>query len=205
MRRRVLLNNNEDEIGYSNQYLTIVSLADNNRIGWKHDNSNLGSLFGIYVSTDEGLTWTVKSATYSGTTLATLNNGKRLLIKHYNTEQYGYTEYAHFTSKKDFNVEGNIMSMTTDGDFTTADTLGNAAFRNIFFNCTNLKSAENLVLPATTLADNCYSRMFYGCTSLTTAPSLPATTLAYRCYEDMFYGCSSLTTAPELPATNLEN
>ena len=53
-------------------------------------------------------------------------------------------------------------------------------------------SAENLILPATTLASGCYNNMFRDCTSLTTAPELPATKLADRCYQYMFSGCRSL-------------
>ena len=77
------------------------------------------------------------------------------------------------------------------------------AFRYLFSGCTNIVSAKNMSLPATTLAKYCYNTMFRDCTGLTTAPELPATTLADDCYENMFYGCTSLTTAPVLPATAL--
>jgi len=80
-------------------------------------------------------------------------------------------------------------------------TLLNNCYQSMFQNCTSLTTAPEL--PATTLANNCYNRMFYNCTSLTTAPALPATTLAEGCYLNMFYNCTSLTTAPELPATTL--
>ena len=78
-------------------------------------------------------------------------------------------------------------------------------FNQAFNGNTGLTSAENLILPATTLTYGCYNAMFQGCTSLTTAPVLPATTLASQCYNMMFKGCTSLTTAPELPATTLAN
>ena len=74
-------------------------------------------------------------------------------------------------------------------------------YKQMFFNCENLKSAPNL--PATTLAEACYQEMFYHCINLTTAPNLPATTLANDCYNFMFGACSALTKAPKLPATEL--
>ena len=65
-------------------------------------------------------------------------------------------------------------------------------FRNLFRNNTHLINAENLILPATTLAEGCYATMFNGCTSLTIAPELHATTLSKTCYYQMFFGCSNL-------------
>lgn len=100
-----------------------------------------------------------------------------------------------------FNVYGNIMSLKYGDNFkgqTTVIPLG-----MFFQNSTGLKSAENLVIPATTLTQSCYSAMFAGCTSLTKAPKLPATALANYCYQDMFSNCTSLTTAPVLQATTL--
>ena len=133
----------------------------------------------------------------------------------------------------EFNVYGNIMSLVNSTNFANLTTITNSEyFYNLFKDISGLLNAENLILPATTLADYCYGNMFFGCTSLTTAPSilpantladncynymffgctsltsvpaLPATTLARNCYYRMFYGCTSLTTAPELPATTLVN
>ena len=104
----------------------------------------------------------------------------------------------------EFNVKGNIMSLIDSDDFETLDTLTCAAtFTGLFGSCTGLTSAENLILPATTLVVSCYQSMFAGCTNLTTAPALPATTLAMACYTGMLAICTSLTTAPALPATTL--
>ena len=105
-----------------------------------------------------------------------------------------------------FSVEGNIMSLTNSTKFENVIEFQDyESFRNLFIYCTGLTSAENLILPATTLSGGCYDHMFYGCTSLTQAPKLSATTIASECYSHMFYGCTSLTTAPELPATTLES
>ena len=101
------------------------------------------------------------------------------------------------------NVYGNIMSIVAGDGFESATTINNG-FVDFFQDWYGLISAENLLLPATTLSESCYSGMFSNCTGLTKAPSiLPATTLTDSCYYHMFDGCSSLTTAPELPATTL--
>ena len=63
-------------------------------------------------------------------------------------------------------------------------------YKNMFRNCTNLKTAP--ALPVTTLKVGCYMDMFYGCSSLTTAPDLPAPILKENCYYEMFRGCTQL-------------
>ena len=133
-----------------------------------------------------------------------INKGQTLSFKGNLTPNSGHG-IGTFTISKKCNIKGNIMSLLCGDSFEGQNDLSgkNYVFYRLFYNCTTLQSAENLILPATTLAGDCYSYMFNGCTSLTTAPELPATTLAVRCYESMFYGCTSLTTAPELPATTL--
>ena len=105
-----------------------------------------------------------------------------------------------------FILKGNIMSLIDSTGFTTASTLPTSCYQNfnsLFYGCTSLTSAENLILPATALTMGCYRHMFDSCTSLTTAPELPATTLVDFCYYGMFAGCTNLTKAPKLPATAL--
>ena len=99
------------------------------------------------------------------------------------------------------NVYGNIQSLYFEDAFSGETTCKSAEL--LFYLCSGLVDASNLILPATTLTDYYYQSMFRGCRSLTTAPALPATTLALGCYYNMFQYCSSLTTAPELPATTL--
>ena len=108
-------------------------------------------------------------------------------------------------STGDIDAYGNVMSMLFGDNFANQTDLTGKdyAFYALFKGNTRLINAENLILPATSLADHCYYSMFSGCTSLTTAPELPATTLSTYCYSSMFYGCTSLTTAPSLPATIL--
>lgn len=187
---------------YSKDYLTIESLEDNNTFYWY--NSSSWNIRTISASTDNGATWTeyIPSMDGSGTTLATLNNGDKLLVKGENDAYGTSSDYNQFKSTGQFKVYGNIMSLISGDSFANADELTNSyVFKFLFRECIGLTSAENLVLPAT--ATQCYNGMFYNCTSLTTAPELPATTLAKLCYAGMFAECTSLTAAPELPATTL--
>ena len=113
----------------------------------------------------------------------------------------GWSSLFKFT--KSFNVYGNIMSLLYGDDFVGKAYLKEyLTFGYLFFN-TNVVSANNLILPPTTLTNECYVGMFEGCTRITTAPELLATTLAENCYQSMFNGCTSLTEAPELLATTL--
>lgn len=104
----------------------------------------------------------------------------------------------------DYDIGGNINSLVKTS-FKNDTTCYSFYISNtgLFRGKAKLKSAGDLILPATTLADYCYNSMFSGCKALTTAPELPATTLAQNCYQKMFLNCISLTTAPALPATTL--
>lgn len=195
------------EHDYSKDYFTIVSLEDNNDIGYKTQDNTVKK--SISVSTDNGTTWLSYNPSTEGTKLATLNNGDKLLIKGNNIWYQGSSvSRIYFTSTANFYIEGNIMSLSYGDNFyekTSLDETVNWHFKNIFYDCVKLISAENLILPATTLAYGCYESMFDGCSSLSKAPILPATKLASSCYAGMFNNCSSLATAPELPATELSS
>ena len=156
-------------------------------------------------SKDNGQTW----ATADSATTISVNVGDKVLWKGAPTPQTSYPTYGigKFSGDTDvrYSVEGNAMSLLFGDNFNGQTSLSGKdyALGYLFSDNTNVTSAENLSLPATTLAISCYDSMFQGCTNLTTAPELPATTLIDRCYRSMFFGCSSLTTAPELPATTL--
>ena len=175
-------------------------------INWTAYNSSIAKTIEYKLNNGE---WTsITSNTSSSAPTITVNSGDKLQFRG-NNEQYatGTSAYNSFGgSTASFEAEGNAMSLIYGDDFKNKLTISSAyAFLGLFRDCTNLVSAENLILPATTLANNCYQYMFNGCTSLTTAPELPATTLAWGCYQNMFKDCSSLSTAPELPATTLKS
>ena len=203
---------------YSRDYLTIESESNNHEIYWQSlPHAALSQTTvpkTISVSTDNGATWTAYTSTSgdNGTLIATLNEGEKVLLKGTNA---AYGEYGGYynrfkTNSRASNVKrckvyGNIMSLLYGDNFTGQTTLTeDSTFFYLFGGLDySLTSAENLILPATTLATNCYRWMFSNCYYLTAVPELPATTLASYCYNNMFAGCTSLTTAPALPATTL--
>ena len=121
------------------------------------------------------------------------------------TVTFAYSEHK-FGGTCTFKAKNNIMSLINAEDFATITQIPSYQymFSNMFYQCTGLLDAYDLLLPATTLYGYCYNHMFRDCSSLVRAPKkLPALTLAEYCYNWMFLGCSSLTSAPELPATTL--
>ena len=192
--------------GYENQYLTFESLDDNNKIylstGYYHTLT-------VYISLDNGITWTEKKARNMDA-LVTLNRGEKMLIKGNNAAYASSASaYSHFQVTKPYNVSGNIMSLVYGDNFIGQTQLNTSyTFARLFAGYIKyedrrgtLISAENLILPAT--SSYSYYNLFDNESHLTTPPKLTATTLANGCYQYMFSGCTSLTTAPELPATTL--
>ena len=185
----------ENEVHYNpwtwaDTYLTFVA-KESGTFTFTPQSSNT-----INYSTDNGENWTVGNS-------VTVDSGDKVLWK--GTMTPSGSGIGNFSSTANFGVQGNVMSLLFGDDFKgKVDLTGkNYAFYRLFYNNAKVVSAENLSLPATTLAGNCYNGMFRGCTSLVTAPELSATTLVYSCYNSMFQGCTELATAPELPATGL--
>ena len=179
---------------YSQDYLTFVAL-ENTTFTFTPQNSNV-----ISYSIDGGETWTTGNS-------VSVNNDDKVMWK--GTMTPNSDGIGTFSATGNFDVRGNIMSLLFGDNYNgQTDLTGkNYAFYNLFSNNTKIIYAENLILPATTLATNCCQYMFQNCTGLKTAPViLPATTLANYCYQYMFSGCTSLKTAPViLPATTLTN
>ncbi len=177
---------------YLEKYFTITALG-NGAI-----KISKGINYTIYYSKDSGATW---SALYKDGTVP-VNSGDTVMWKR-NTPKNDW--FGTFSASCRFNVEGNIMSLIYGDNFSDETDLTEyeGIFDYLFSGCTNVINAENLKLPATTLAYSCYYNMFKNCSSLETAPQLPAINLANHCYDGMFRGCASLSVAPELPATTL--
>ena len=150
--------------------------------------------------------WVSITATTAGVKI-NVNTGDKIRFRGSNTSYSdNASSYSTFgSSTASFEVEGNIMSLINPTNFATATALGSKyTFNGLFNGCTGLTSAENLVLPATTLAEGCYYSMFTNCAKLTTAPKeLPSDTLKTNCYAQMFWNCKSLTKVPKLSATKL--
>ena len=181
---------------YSSEYMTFEAVEDGAYLKFVPDhNSGAHGYFKI----NDG-EWNYKSA---GEIATNLKSGDKIFVKSDITslKNAGTGKHRIFDIYG-LVVYGNIMSLVYGDDFIGKTTIYDRNFQ-ILFAYSGLISAENLILPATTLAKACYEYMFKGCTSLTTAPALPATTLASNCYCSMFEGCTSLTQAPQLPATIL--
>lgn len=166
---------------YSQDYLTFRALED----GTFSFGNN------IEYSLDSGSTWVTLP---SGTASPTVTSGNTILWKASGLTPTSSSGIGTFSSTRSFEVEGNIMSLLYGDNFVgQVDLSGkNYAFIILFKRCTKLINAENLVLPAMTLAEGCYKQMFTVCSSLTTAPVLPAKTLTKFCYQQMFDNCTSL-------------
>lgn len=204
-RAGTLIEASSQDCMYATEYFTITSLADNNNIYWNNAApSQSGYARGIYISTDNGTTWTSKLSQRNQISIATLNTGDKLLVKATQTSYYNsYRNY--FSSDNSVDLSGNIMSLLYGDNFVGQTELtANYTFRGMFAGL-EVVNAQNLVLPATTLSQGCYYQLFQNCFSLVTIPTLPATGLAVECYAYMFDGCDSLATAPQLPATTLAN
>ena len=199
---------------YLNSYLTIESLTDNDTI-------ELGipaeltseELVWLAYSTD-ATNWTtmeVNGTTQNETII--LNQGEKVYLKGLGKQcsivlnNTWHRIQLHGSS--DHVVYGNIMSLLYGDAFAsqTAFPEGSTySFACLFHTDSHLVSAENLMLPASSLASGCYYALFAYCSSLSSpTPALPAAVLEYRCYMFMYYGCTSLTEASALPATTLAN
>ena len=181
----------EDKIDYASQPFTLVALED----GTMDIAMPSGATFmnysvndGAWIDNTEDIALEVKA-------------NDKVKLKGNAIGVRGY--YKIFDLSMPFNAEGNIMSLLYGDDFKDKTTIeGERCFENCF-GSTNIVSAKNLILLATTLTKECYYYMFEGCTSLVEAPELLATTLAEGCYSNMFRDCTSLVEAPQLPATTL--
>ena len=155
-------------------------------------------------SIDNGETWEDLG---DSTNPLEVQEGDEVLLRGDNHRYTGSHNTAIQVENIEFEVEGNIMSCYDSTGYTTVTEFQEGetyVFQNYFYHNTGLTSAENLILPVTTLVQGCYEGMFEGCSNLTTGPAtLPATTMAESCYQSMFNECSSLETAPALPATTL--
>lgn len=185
---------------YSTEYLTF-NIVCGGTIGWK-SLGNIGAK-SISYSLDDGNTWTEINSTTDGVLIG-VESGDKIMFKGLNTSYAtSNANYAGFQGgTASFTIEGNIMSLVYGDNF-----IGNTALTGSYnfcslFKLSNALSAENLVLPATTLTSHCYRALFAQCYDLEVAPELPATTLAESCYRFMFQD-APLTTAPDLLAPTL--
>lgn len=188
---------------YSQDYLTFVAEANN--VSFSLSNGVNGNTF--QYSTDNGNTWNNVSV---GQTTPSINTGNKIMFKASNLSINNETGIGIIRPSGSASVEGNIMSLAYGDNFSGQTTIqNNYQFRKLFSGATTITSAENMVLPATTVKQQCYSQMFDGCTNLVKTPktvgSSAMTWSGNYCFSNLFSNCTSLTTVPSglLPALNL--
>lgn len=182
---------------YSQDYLTFQVLSSGT-IVWK----SLGSGYDrtIEYSINDG-PWTSVTSTAAGASVS-VSAGDSVRFRGTNTTYAGSkSNYSGFEGgTAAYDIEGNIHSLLYGDNFASNSALTNSTYQFCsIFKKSNAVSAENLILPATTLTKYCYRAMFSLASSLAVPPALPATTLAQGCYYYMFEAVA-ITTAPELPA-----
>lgn len=206
MRYGVMAQRKKAEVDiYATQYLTFESPTNNITITPKYNQPGVSLQYSI----NEGSNW------YDILPNSTTSSSKKILFRGKATgnktlwSSLGYaTPWVIDCASANINIYGNINTLLDDdyGSWNLPTTLDNYTFYYIFYQARKIINAENLVLPATTLANYSYGNMFGSCSYLLNAPKLPATTLSDNCYNSMFNGCSKLTTTvPELPATTLKS
>ena len=184
---------------YSQDYLTF-DVITNGTILWKQVGDVSRT---ITYSKDNGTTWTEINATTAGTAI-NVTVGDKILFKgtnqSYAVDRSNYSGFDGGTAT--YNIQGNIMSLVYGDNFVGKTTMSGTYNFCSLFKQSMAVSAENLILPATSLTNHCYRAMFSKAHNLTVAPALPATTLGEYCYYYMFEECA-ISSAPELRASTL--
>ena len=183
------------------EYLTF-NIISGGSIYWKNNNVYGNTDRTIEYSKDGGQNWTSITSSTGGTAII-VETGDVVLFRGDNQYYNRNAFTSKISSSAKYNVSGNIMSLIDSTGFATATTLNASAFHGIFSGNTALISAEELLLPATTLGDGCYEDMFNGCKNLIKAPVLSASTVSPNGYSGMFAFCTSLITPPKINATTI--
>lgn len=165
--------NGKDETpDYSKMYLTIEALGD----GFVRANGG-----GLYFSVNNGEWYTTNSP-------VNLMSGDTIRIK--STRFCAQYSGVFMQTSLPCNIYGNIMSLGYGDEFEGKTEIPNYAYNMCFNNWTGIVSAENLVLPAITLADSGYRYMFKNCTSLNYIKCLATNISASNCTSEWLSGVS---------------
>lgn len=168
-------------------------------------------------SLDGGRTWitTINDNTDISITTPTIVEGDFVLWRGIAPQRYGsYVNSinqvttptctgSHFSSTGQFTVSGNILCLLYGKDYRQYCELReyNGVFKDLFWECDGLVSAENLNLTTAPIQTGCYQNLFYKCTSLTIPCELPATSgNGQYAYARMFSYCP-IVNAPEIKLT----
>lgn len=182
-KKAALIGGSEPQHDYSQDYFTVNITANGSLSWWRGNSANISYR-------KNGGAWSTVSSDY---VFSSLQIGDTIELKG-NNASYNGCSLSSEDSPCTYTVSGNIMSLCYGDNFQTAtQLLSDYAFPSLLYYSNGITSAENLILPATTLTRYCYAAMFYYCPNLTTGPLLPASVLEEGCYQQMFASCSSLS------------
>ena len=192
-------------VDYSAQYLTLVAETDD--VTFYYSTTSSSNV--LQYSLDSGTTWNNLT---NGNSTTAIDSGDKVMFKASGLTVDSERGIGKIIPSASASIEGNIMSLIYGDNFSGQTTIqNNYQFRKLFSGDTTITSAENMVMPATTVTKQCYSQMFQGCSNLTKTPkTIGSSTMTWNgdfCWSDMFNSCTSLTTVPSglLPATNLSS
>ena len=192
LRRRLMNSRKEEELSYTDKYLTIEALEDGVTVFFTNN--------GLEYCVDGDGNW---RPLYEFEDVI-IDKGHTLHFRG-NLVPDEYYGVGKFRVDNEFNLKGNVMSILygDDGYLNYSLSGKENAFYELFYLVKGLKSVSPNFLPATTLSAYCYYSMFKGCTNLVKAPELPAEELVTLCYADMFYGCTRLNYIKMLATSDL--
>ena len=182
----------KEERIYLSQPFTIESLGTG-AITW-----NLTDGKTVKYSKNDG-EWT----SWDGTTAINVVAGDEVAFVGNNSSYFAGNTSPAVVCSANFNVKGNIMSLISETDFWQERTLTEQFTFGNFFRLQPVISAENLLLPATTLTKTCYGLMFLGTPLVLPPKVLPAPVLSEMCYIQMFRTCQNLQKCPTILATTM--
>lgn len=178
-------------VDYESKYLTFT-LIEGGNISWEGNGD-------MYYSTNNGVSW---KTLHSMSSTLDMVEGTEILFK---SDMTVRGPIGRFDVSGTFDVSGNIMSLLFLDSYKgrTDLSISGTTFESLFEDCRKLRSAENLILPATSLSPSCYLSMFDNCSNLISAPKLKAQVMSENCYSEMFCSCTSLKNAPVLSSKYL--
>ena len=169
---------------------------------FKADGEQTVTIKQVNISTAKVFQYSYDGVTWESWDLTPLPFGgpTKVYVRGYNktlSSDRDHHEYFSFSTDAYVYVSGIVESLLDgDNEVLTLGTQG--ILRQLFYQQTALRSAENLRFEAMSNSENCYQAMFSGCSNLLSAPELPATKLGYAPYRSMFNGCTSLIKAPSI-------
>ena len=118
--------------------------------------------------------------------------------------QNNTTNNVRFGGTAQFNLYGNIRSITDGIDFYTK-AAGIAPYMFKVFSESKVVDASNCIIDYTTVSSNYYRGMFSGCYYLSKAPVVFGESDGNYSHAEMFYGCINLVEGPKLFSKTLKS